>query len=277
MPPSFLIKLDRAREHLDSLDNKVKTWVNSKPYDIVDEPDPETPPNPLDQWCSARRFRISRVSDVPPGFSVLIGDFLFNLRASLDHLALALAIAFSAKSGSGMTAKQIEGSEFPIFHARAMKPEEELKKIGCIDPQARTEIIGLQPYHAGNRYATDPLWQIHELNRIDKHRALHVVAVQSSLNGQPVVGFFPDGNKNFGGYCYVETPKRFYLELDAVFFRYGARPIDPSLDVSMQPTISPEIAFGQSGPLVGEIVVPTLGKLYNHVVGVVIPALEKFL
>lgn len=40
---SYALKLDRAREHLDFLDQQTRAWVEREPYRIVSQPDPETP------------------------------------------------------------------------------------------------------------------------------------------------------------------------------------------------------------------------------------------
>lgn len=50
----------------------------------------------------------------------------------------------------------------------------ELDSAG-LDPQDWTIIEHAQPYQAGEPWSgRDPLWLLHELNRIDKHRRVHV-------------------------------------------------------------------------------------------------------
>ena len=130
-PHSFLLKLDRACEHLQLLDNQTRTWIEGEPYGVIDESNPEPLPHPLGRGYQSRRFRVNRVSPIPPCWGPIIGDCVFNLRSALDHLALALA----RKHTPGMTDAQVGGSEFPIF----MKPipsRDEAKKIGCVAPAA---------------------------------------------------------------------------------------------------------------------------------------------
>jgi hypothetical protein len=40
-------------------------------------------------------------------------------------------------------------------------------------PDAQTEIEKLRPCHRGSAFRDDPLWILHELDRVDKHRLLH--------------------------------------------------------------------------------------------------------
>src|SRR5688500_2689164 len=136
---SFSLKLDRAREHLDSFEVEIGAWLITEPYGIVDEPDPEPPPQPVPDGYRPRRFRIVRSAGVPARLSLLIRDCLFNLRAALDHLAFALAFA----NTPGMLESQISSSEFPIFR-NLMDSKAEQRKIGCIAPAACDAIKALQ-------------------------------------------------------------------------------------------------------------------------------------
>jgi hypothetical protein len=272
--PSFALKLERARVHLDALYDKVGAWIDREPYRVVDEPDPEPPLEPIPDGFLVRRFRIDRAAEMPAEFSLLIGDCLFNLRASLDHLALALARAHSARTGTVMTNDQVGSSEFPIFYDRPMKPNEEQRKIGCVDPAACAAIRLMQPYQRGDGYTSDPLWQIHEMNRIDKHRALTVCAAESNMDGTSKIGIWHD---RYATFAYGRASNCFDLRLNAVLFRWAGAGPWPGLDMRMKPHIAPEIVFGDGGPAAREPVFPTLRALCDYVGNVVVPALAKFL
>src|SRR3954469_10609303 len=111
---SFDFKLNRALEHLEALERELTTWLKTKPYTLVDEPDPDGAPDSVKFRVRARRLRIERIEPVPDRFSLLIGDFLFNVRSALDHLALALAYKFTPS----ISDTQVGWSEFPIFGER---------------------------------------------------------------------------------------------------------------------------------------------------------------
>lgn len=61
-----------------------------------------------------------------------------------------------------------------------MNERECRNKIGCIHPDAQSIIKGLQPHNRGDKFASDPLWKLHRLNNMDKHRAPHITQVAIS-------------------------------------------------------------------------------------------------
>lgn len=269
---SFALKLNRAYEHLDAFQHEVKTWLDTEPYTIIDEPDPETPPQPVPDGYLPRRFRITKAGSVPDRLSIIAGDCLFNLRASLDHLALSLAKTATANINS----TQIANSEFPIF-SNALTARDESRKIGGITPPASAIIKGLQPYHRGSAYTTHPLWQLHELNRIDKHRELTILSALSMKQGKECVGLRADSFENVSGYAYFISSGDFTLKADAIFVRWAALLIDPNQDVNMNPRIPVEVVFDDAGPAHRQSVIPTLQSICDFVRDSVIAQLAKFL
>jgi hypothetical protein len=244
---SFWLKLDRAYEHLKLFEREAEAWVEDQSKRVVDEPDPDPAPyHVFESDAIRKRIRVTGVDEVPMRFSILIGDCVFNLRSALDHLALALGLAHTP----GMSAKQIKGSEFPVFN-RPMTQGDETKMIGCLHPAAAAAIKGMQPYLRGSNYATDPIWQIHELNIIDKHRALTTVsgillATDPDGVSEPAIGFMKRGDENISRILYTQsiTANFHPLKVDAVLFRYAGVPIDQRQDVQMHPTLPIQIAFG---------------------------------
>ena len=271
---SFNLKLDRAREHLKSFEQEAAAWVETKPYGLVDEPDAEPPPYPIaDGDATARRFRVTRVDPVPDRLSLIIGDCVFNLRAALDHLALALA-KFHKPT---MSDREIQGSEFWIPKDSSGFIREENRKLGCVAPAALAAIKAMQPYHRGSNYHTHPLWQVHELNRIDKHRTLTVCISSPSRLGERGVGFkVPEGGTNMipAGYVIANVGE---LKVDAVFLRFAAKFRDPNNKMPMEPHIPLEVAFGNGGPAALDPVIPTLQAICDFVRDSVISPLSKFL
>src|SRR5688500_13543343 len=103
---SFVWKLDRAREHIRAFQQEAGAWIETNPYDVVEEPDPEPPLQQLTNSPGHRRIRVGRIDAVLTRLALIIGDCLFNARAALDHLALSLATSFTPN----MSSKQIMGS-----------------------------------------------------------------------------------------------------------------------------------------------------------------------
>lgn len=160
------IKLDRAKEHLDALNTEIDRFATTNPY-----------PLHVVSYKGTNQVRdIVWLRKPPPRWSALAGDCVHNLRSALDH------IVWSLSGGDGMAPTH---TEFPIF-----KDENKyLDRTGKGDPargsglwkiegvqsfQARTAIRWLQPFR-GPDPTGHPLWILHELDRIDKHRRLHVV------------------------------------------------------------------------------------------------------
>jgi hypothetical protein len=268
---SFLVKLERAREHLQCLEMEAGVWIRTKPYGLADEPDPDPPEDAVPPGAYRGRIRITRVDDVPDHLSLLIGDCAHNLRSALDHLALALARSYIPN----MTTEQANNSAFPIFYSRAMKATEERERIGCIDPTAQTFIKGLQPHLRGNAFRADPLWQIHELDRLDKHQVLNLCVGHSEYVGITKTDDWNIANGGLGLVYLHVTPGE--LIADAIFARYIAMTIDPNREVKMDPTLKPEVAFARGGPAQLEPVIPTLAGLCDFVRDGLIAPLSKYL
>jgi hypothetical protein len=160
------VKLDRAKEHLDALNADLQQFATEEPH-------------PLHVVIPDRAYTVQDVvwmRDPPARWGALVGDCVHNLRSALDHIVWAL-------SGGNRYAPQ--HAEFPIFE-NPFKFFERTKKgepargsgiwkiAGVVPDEARAIIEGLQPF---NRPQPErhPLWIIHELDRFDKHRALHVI------------------------------------------------------------------------------------------------------
>lgn len=105
---------------------------------------------------------------VPLEWAVVIGEILYAMRSSLDHLAWQLVIA----NGNQPT----ERTEFPIFQTEASFNSKALSKMAGMSDGAKRVIVDLQPFIADPEHPThSTIWKIHELNIVDKHRLLNLV------------------------------------------------------------------------------------------------------
>lgn len=267
---SFNLKLERAREHLHAADVEARSWVHDEPYKFIDEADPDPPPEPLGDGFVARRLRIYSYTNVSRRFSVIVGDCLFNLRSALDHLALALAKKHTPK----ITAKQISSSEFPIMESAAMFKRHKERKIGCMASAAQAIIETLQPYNLAIQFADKlpknvtidfrehPLWKLHDLNRIDKHRELTLCMGVTT----PTPWNYTLAHCSKQGYI---IPRHGRLdprgsESDAVVLRYSGVPCgkpDHEMGVQLKPPVTPHLRY--SGKFVPAT--PLLQSLYDFV------------
>jgi hypothetical protein len=228
----------------------------------------------------------------PP--SLLVGDALHNLRSALDLLAFALANAHT----SPLPKEFVERSEFPIFgdedgeghtgvgslrfKERSKNgrptPRSGLAKIAGWHPDAQTAVEGLQPYKRGNDFRTDSLWLLHELDRVSKHRLLHVGVAAAAgttwrldppVTAMNVRAIGPGFMEYISGLLDTDTP---------IARLYGIRPTDPNAEMHVDVRPALDVAFRKQA--VGgqdKLVLKTLAEIYNHIVGTVIPTLSPFL
>jgi hypothetical protein len=269
MLPKELLKLGRARKQLQDLEVVIKQWLAEGHYTVVTKADKERP-----------YYVVLATAETIPldPFSILIGEFIQSLRSGLDHLVFGLAAKFTVPL-PGDIAKD---SEFPIFGdidskgrsgaGAGMFRNNGLRKIRGLDPRAQAIIEALQPYHRGNAFTTDPLWKMHELSRVDKHRDFHLIAYHfegAFLN-------IPKCRNAKLGPGIIDI-KDGPIEQDTIIARYPATPVFPSLKmhVDFQPAV--DIAFPQGSAVAGEKVIDALTSMYNHIVQNVVRPLEPFL
>lgn len=184
---SAKLKLERAYELLQEFNREWTAFLAREPYGAVSEIDAET----------GQEVLRLKVNERPPvRLSVLMGDFVQNLRSSLDHLVRALALSDSK------TPRPDNYTEFPIFDTRNNNAIR--KRIRCLPTTARDAIERMQPYHAGEQRHQHPLWVLYRLANIDKHKQLPLVIHEltfeagtpdsPSLSGVKVSGVFEEGH-----------------------------------------------------------------------------------
>ncbi|MBA2505934.1 MAG: hypothetical protein H0V29_08325 [Thermoleophilaceae bacterium] len=156
-----LAKLDRAREHLESLDAGCEAFLEGDPYYVAVEFD-------SDAGCHFLRFRVRE--QVPLRLSVIVGDIVHNLRSALDQATWLLAgqtKSFAELNKPGVR----ERISFPITRSR---PEFEAHKvIPFLQPAPLSTVAVMQPYELDRPVQHHPLILLNELWNTDKHRTVH--------------------------------------------------------------------------------------------------------
>jgi hypothetical protein len=282
---SYELKLSRAQHHLQGCESTINDWIEAAQKTVVEKPDPK------------HLGRHGAWIDPPPlpanPLALLIGDCLQCFRTALDHLALELASAFTVP----LTDQVEKESEFPIFEngpgrgsagfhklqskgklAGAPAPGSGLAKIQGISPIAQKAIEGLQPYHRGHTFTDDPLWRLHELNRLDKHRVLHVIAATAEgfawtpAEAENVYLLITKGE--VGG---IAGPVKGRTQV--AWWRTGTfEPIDPKKKMRLNVRASLSVGFAPATPIVGGApVLDVLREINDHIVSHVLPPLVGFL
>jgi hypothetical protein len=255
---SHELRLNRASYHLQSLRNQVREWLEQDPYHYVTEPD-------LQGGKTLAKVRFS----IPPPveFRLTIGDCLHNLRASLDNMVYELAVEYTGIHP--LPERVAQGLEFPIFGNRTMKPNECRRKIGYLDPGAQAIIKELQPYRRGEEYASDPLWKLHKLSNVDKHRVPHIALMAVSTFSD-----FPNAPHLPGALTINLGPFRDGAEIASYATTTGE---EFSPEEQIDPLLSFGIVFDQESTVMSGDVIVALSWLHNHVTNRVVPRLEPFL
>lgn len=186
MQRDHTLKLRRALSHLEYLQNWAANWTAEQECNVEAKPDPKRGGNVV----------VTAYAAQPPAdpLAVVIGECLHNMRSALDLLAYELALDYS----KALSKEIADKSEFPVIPDKDSKgnggkggviwTSKAPVKIQGIDPKAQAEIKALQPYHAGTPgFLKHPLWVLHELDRVNKHRLLHAVAAVSQGVGLRIV------------------------------------------------------------------------------------------
>lgn len=164
--PSFdscHLKLERAKHHLESLNDEIDAFLKAHHCSLVENFDPDT---------GEKIWVVSDITQPPVTLSTIVGDTLHNLRSALDHLVWAL-VETNGEMPTTDTA-------FPIYdEVHSYKSISPIRLKG-ISKEARAYIKSEQPCYRGGGSRSQHLSFLEELNNVDKHRHLHLVTASSS-------------------------------------------------------------------------------------------------
>ncbi len=264
---SYWRRVNRALDHINALDRSIDEWLHSDAYRIVKERD-----------AAARRTAYVARKYVPSDWPDLVGDAVHGLRSALDHLAFALNAKGYADTHHGATIppERESASSFPIVgnvnqRGQPMNGEDAFQSSSAayrdMPTEAQALIKNLQPYHRGDEFWRDPLWAIHELSRVDKHRIDLDAAASSPTQSTSDIYFEAVDEFVFG----VGGPVYDGKELSWWVIPEGAKEPDIEADFTRG------VAFGESTPLRQQPVVPTLRAVRDYIRFKAIFPLTKFL
>ncbi len=161
---ALMAKLERAEEHIFKLQEFWRSFVDGGAYPIKSQDTPD---------AAYRMFYLDSAAPIPVDVPLLAGDAIQNLRSSLDHLAYRL-VCVGTKSPGPFDRIYFPIAELPKeFKARIRA----IKK--CLTPDAEKALAEVKAYPGG---PGEFIWQLHQLNNIDKHRLLLTIAVQNRLH-----------------------------------------------------------------------------------------------
>ena len=172
--PSWGLKVIRAHQHLAAITKLVDRIGEDSPRSIR-----------VAERHEAGHWIYTAHNDlvIDPMLAVIIGEFLYDLRSALDHIAAA-----------NVPAERIRFSQFPIFtediwqpvpdgtDARRIKDQQSKWKRWTkgMPPAIVNLIKDMQPYQNASKYSSNPddhaLAILNEYQNADKHRELNIIS-----------------------------------------------------------------------------------------------------
>lgn len=154
IPESVRWKLFRAQEHIDELNAEVQRYFQQDPAKVVRDENASP-----DEYIAQVTARIAVPGKVP----MIVGDFLTNVRSSLDYLVWELVLA--AKNSP------TDKNMFPICTTpKAFDQQLARHRLDGVPVDAITEIRALQPYHDRQDADGHVLAMLDNLCNVNKHR-----------------------------------------------------------------------------------------------------------
>lgn len=211
-------------------------------------------------------------------WSVVIGEFLYDVRSALDHLACQLAIVHCSPCEPPI------GIRFPIFSSERKFFEQMRGRCGGIrrwahgsgvyqframSAAAQARILELQPYHRRRQNPErDPLFVLHQLCNEDKHETFPLMASAVEAKVTPAAG-----NE---AKIRVRYQRHGPFEDGAELLRIEGKYTRPNSRMAVQTEFWIREAFSPTGPASGNFIGPQLRDIYNDVIEEVIPKFREF-
>lgn len=165
------LKIERAKRHTAELKETIKGWLEHSGHRFTLDLEPDTRKHALTPHD---------VPEVAPEWSLQVGEILYNLRSALDHLAWRL-VELDGKIPTKYT-------QFPVHTSPVNKKGKPIAiqlSPAVEDSKILKALEETQPYKGADGrprpYHRSPLWMVHRLNIIDKHRLLLVVACMPDI------------------------------------------------------------------------------------------------
>lgn len=225
---SSRLKVKRAYSHIKELESLFQAFLNSDFCRVVIDGEPGAGP---------LLIKVVSIASPPPEMSLVIGDAVHNLRASLDHVIVQIF-----GKGSHQTAFPVaKNRDNPGSHSTYGLIRKTLPKLAAL----LTDEIGI--HDTGDVC----LWAISALDNIDKHNLLIAVASVQALSNFRVED---KAHNNVFNLDVVIGPDN----RAAIPVSYGAR---GRLEITSHGQPGAQILFGKDQPLEGRPVVASLKQL----------------
>lgn len=165
-------RLNRARTHYVDFAELWEDYLASRPHSITHEL--------LTDGTVA--IRLDRVAPIPAELSIVLGEFLYEMRAALDNCLYAAAVITSGENPP----PGAERLEWPIRSDHSQW-KSQASRYQHLPDELIDVLEAIQPYNAEL-----PAWNclaiLHDLARVDRHRSprpLALFLVRTEMRAQP--------------------------------------------------------------------------------------------
>ena len=219
-------KLARADEHRHALHDKLAAYAALDPIRV-------TPP--LIEPDGSGFVMFGRTDPEPPiELGLILGDYITNLRAALDHLVWQLVLL----AGNTPT----KTNQFPIVNTEAQFESAKTRQLRGVAPTQVESIGEVQPYTHPVDPEEHPLALLRWLSNTDKHQVIHLLST-SVRDADPRTSGF----RLIKGSGALGTPQirgGADVNEDEPILRVSLSPPDPTAEAEWYGTFDVHLVFG---------------------------------
>lgn len=158
-------RLDRSVEHFEAFRNVWEEHLSLGPHQIKIEVDP----------AGRGRVTLVRQREPPLELSIHLGEFLYQLRATLDNALYAVAIIDSGLNPPpGATSL-----EWPICDSEEAWRSARKRRLSNLSGDIQEALYAIQPFQA-EFSSWNCLRILNQMARLDRHRAIHFITAYAA-------------------------------------------------------------------------------------------------
>jgi hypothetical protein len=216
-------RLNRAVDHRNAFGEAWAEFLEPHPYRLWVQVDDD----------GNGRVGIKRYAPIPPHLPLLIGEFLYELRAALDNCLYEMAIWHTGQDPP----PDDHLLQFPIYDTPAAW-KKNLHRLRHLSDEHRTMLERIQPYNA-QRQDLNCLRMLNRMAAVDRHRTLHVVGGFLLRGGMLLEA--PEG----AAIKTTDVRKNVVIDEDAVIALFRVDPWTPGQEVQMYPDLVLEVEIAE--------------------------------
>lgn len=216
-------RLNRAVEHSNAFGAAWAEFLAPHPYRVYYEVSDD----------GHGRVGIARDAPIPDRLPLLIGEFLYEVRAALDNCLYEVAVWHTGQNPP----PDDHLLQFPIYETPAGW-KKNLHRLRHLSDEHRWMLERIQPYNA-ERQDLNCLSMLNRMAAVDRHRTLHVVGGFLVEGGLLIEG--PEGST----VTTLESPKTVVVDEDATIVRFHVAPWEPGQEMVLYPNLVLEVEIAE--------------------------------